>query len=503
MFGRRNKKKPKSRKITEKELAELSRLEYAEEFRLPEEADKLRRLYEYDCTGGRYIVEKVVGSRGFRYVDVGVFDRFPSYDEIVEEVWDNYGGGTYSVHPEGGRGVFKTWQIPGPSKYRPQGNPAKTQKQEIKGETGRIATDYLRREIGSGSDEGQAMLRALVEKEYGVKVPEPAPEPTYEEELVTQYLEDHPEARRAYAQAKLRKQGVKLPKEQTDLDRTIEWLNQMADAKEALARYEGAGEPEPNHWLEAFEGLLAAKPELLSLWAAIQSARNQREPGHQIPSQQAEGGDADKASQTQVGPATGPVPEALPESAPPSEPPQSAPQLAETDGGSPDSGQMREQPQPRQQEQPSPLSLDPPTMRFLAAAVRRDFIDKADWQDLERGIHGHPDVYVERLRDDAQAHEPGSGAVLGCLLDPDAFLEAINEAVEKLRNQPGRGEEYETAVLVLKHLSEAEGGKRWLEEAHTAAKAVFEEALDGGDVERRSGPDRHEDEAAEDEPPLM
>ena len=121
-------------------------------------------------------------------------------------------------------------------------------------------------------------------------------------------------------------------------------------------------------------------------------------------------------------------------------------------------------------------------MRFLIASVRRDFIDSVDWQDLEQGIHGDPEEFVDHLRDGAQAKGRGYGAVLASLLDPAAFLDAMKEAADRLKGEPGRGEDYETAVLVLRHLSETKECKDWLERAQTAAKAIFDEV--GRDIDQ-------------------
>ncbi len=44
---------------------------------------------------------------------------------------------------------------------------------------------------------------------------------------------------------------------------------------------------------------------------------------------------------------------------------------------------------------------------------------------------------------------------------------------------PGKGEEYEVAVLVLKHLTEAEAGREWLVKAHAAAKSLIAEVGPG------------------------
>ncbi len=44
---------------------------------------------------------------------------------------------------------------------------------------------------------------------------------------------------------------------------------------------------------------------------------------------------------------------------------------------------------------------------------------------------------------------------------------------------PSKGEEYQVAVLVLKHLTEADAGREWPVKAQAAAKSLIDEAGPG------------------------
>ena len=88
-------------------------------------------------------------------------------------------------------------------------------------------------------------------------------------------------------------------------------------------------------------------------------------------------------------------------------------------------------------------------------------------------------------------------------MEPSGLVEAVSEAVKSLRVTPGRGEEYEVAVLVLMHLTETEEGKRWMEEAHGAATALGADADDGSVVDAGQGAATSDDDEGWDPPDVL
>ena len=99
-----------------------------------------------------------------------------------------------------------------------------------------------------------------------------------------------------------------------------------------------------------------------------------------------------------------------------------------------------------------------------------------DWGELERGVHGDPAEYVREhlgsLRGEDVAH--GNLARLFHDHEPLAILEALSQAVQSMAVDAGKGEDYEVAVLVVKHLMETEKGQQWLAQAQMATRAVRE-----------------------------
>ncbi|MDA1276439.1 MAG: hypothetical protein O2960_20670 [Verrucomicrobia bacterium] len=491
-------------------LAELRGLEYAEDFTLPEQAAKLAKVYEHTLSGGSFEVRKTMSGRTRYSPVVAVFDDFPSESQVLDAVYECYGGGRYSIYLEGQPGSIKSFDFPGRSKFHADGAPPKTARQELQDLSARYASEFLEKEINSGSGLGHLLQRALVAKTYGIELPESPPEPTQDEQWLAEYLEDNPEAKDAVVEAKLRKRGVKLPETKTEIDQLIDQANQMADLEEALAKYKHAGEPEPNLARDALQAFAAVARDLVGRLIDPKAAQTQipGEPSTPVPQPDAANGSQAAQKQTGLGtaPASEPPPQSTPSSGPPRGPaspldrPGTVEQPTLADQETEDIGK---QTGPQTQGQALPTPTDPATMRSISAALRKEFAGSVDWTDLEQGINGDPAGYVEHLRDKAQEQGTGHGVVLGCLLDQESFLEVLNEAVGRLRDEPGRGEEYETAVLVLKHLSETEGGKRWLEEAHTAAKAVFDEVFSRGSEEHYPEPTSFGEEPEEAEPPLL
>ena len=107
------------------------------------------------------------------------------------------------------------------------------------------------------------------------------------------------------------------------------------------------------------------------------------------------------------------------------------------------------------------------------AEARKQFPMHANWSELEQGIHSNAESFVDHLWAESQEGDIAHGATYLSLIDLDGFLESVSEAIDRLRDEPGRGEDLELAVLVQRHLTETEEGKRWLAQAQAAANALL------------------------------
>lgn len=483
IFQRKRMKRDPQSNIAPDYLDELRGLPYAEDFDLPREAAKLARVYEHDMSGGSFEVRKTMAGRTRNSPIVAIFDEFPSETHVLGAVYENYGGGQYSIHLQGQPGPIKTFNFPGRSKFHSQGPPPKTVRQELQDESARHASEFLNKEISSGSESGRQLQQALVAKTYGIELPEPPAEPTYGEEMLREYLAARPDLEDEYAKMLLRKQGVKFPTEQTDLERTTDGVRKLVNLKEEIAKFERAGEPEPNLARDFLQMLAAVAPDLVGLFFEMKAepAKVPIEPP--VPDPHSEQAKGFESVQDKIGLDAAPVSRSL--YVQPSEPAIHQPQ----DSDSPDEDEDERSPLNQRTEQASrqpqpdshvpPKKPDPPTMRSISATFRNEFAGSLNWSDLERGINGDPAVYVEHLREKAQKQGTGDGALLGCLVDPESFLKALNGGVDCLRGEPGRGEDYEVAILIRKYLTDSKEGRRWLEEARaTALITLGEMALD-------------------------
>ena len=171
LFQRHRGKKPHRRTFTKAELASLRSLKYAEDFNLPEEAETLYRISQYADTGGRFIIKKRFGTSGYRSVFVVAFDHYPSRNQIAQEVYPKYGGGTYTVHPEGRAGQFASHTFGGPSKYEPYGPKPKGRRGELDDETRRRLEDFLRDLEWKDPGLWHQVNLARLEKEWGIEIP--------------------------------------------------------------------------------------------------------------------------------------------------------------------------------------------------------------------------------------------------------------------------------------------------------------------------------------------
>ena len=475
VFQRNTTKKASLRQISPEMLIELRRLPYAEDFSLPQEAAKLSRVYEHDTSGGSFEIRKTMAGRIKYSPVVAIFDKFPSETHILEVVYENFGGGQYSIHLQGQPGAIKTFHFPGKSKFHPQGSPPKTVLQELQDESARYAAEFLEKEIRSGSEIGRHLQQALVAKTYGIELPA---ESTYEEKVVEEFLEDHPELRDAYAKELLRKQGVRIPEEKTEIESLMDGVRQMGKLKESIAKFERAGEPEPNLLRDAIQGLATVAPDVVKLLIGPKAkpAQVPDAPLTPVSEPQAVKGSEAMQEPTELRQVAAPESTTARPTEAATRPPQQSDRLDKGKVGQSQLDQVIDGTgnQPQAESPGQSTSPEPDTMHSVSATLRKQFTSSVNWAGLERAINRDPSDYVEHLRDKAQEHGTGYDAVLGCLLDPARFLEALSEAVERLLDQPGGGEDYESAVLIQRQLNETEEGRQWLEEARAAAIITYE-----------------------------
>ncbi len=98
---------------------ELQDLPYAGDFDLPREEEKLRVVYEHERAGATFDIRKVFAAKGIGAKTIAKIGHFPAHRELADMVEEQYGGGTYNIHPAGSARVLKTYVIDGPPRYRP------------------------------------------------------------------------------------------------------------------------------------------------------------------------------------------------------------------------------------------------------------------------------------------------------------------------------------------------------------------------------------------------
>jgi len=450
-------KKPHRAKFTKAELASLSRLKYAEDFDLPEEAETLYRISQYAETGGRFIVKKRFETSGYRSAFVVAFEHYPSRDQIAQEVYPKYGGGTYTVHPERRPGQFASHTFGGTSKYEPYGPPPKSRRGQLDDETRRRLDGFLQDLRWKDPELWDQVNLARLGKEWGIEIPrQEEHEPDWEDRMLQEYLEEHPEVKDEYYKAKLRGMGVEIPEEPDEPDEPDELLKWM----EVLIRLE--------HSIERGARARDTADVLVEGVGLVRDFQRLRSGDH----------------------SSGEEPESVP--------PQLTPETSKHSDQQPQPKTERREPQPINQEKTPvfPLAewepiirgqsgVTSPNPRTVDANPRLPWyslLTMGDWNELEAGIHGDPGEFVDSLQSQAGEGSCNHSLVLEALTEPSGLVEAVSEAVKSLPVTPGRGEEYELAVLVLTHLTETEEGKRWVEEAHGAARALGADADDGSDL---------------------
>lgn len=118
------------------------------------------------------------------------------------------------------------------------------------------------------------------------------------------------------------------------------------------------------------------------------------------------------------------------------------------------------------------------------------YLEPVSLDEWEQGVHGDPLDFLEHLLERIRGGSFSHSVILALLQEPERVVGAIKDQAETLRVEPGRGEEYEQAVLVHKHLTETQEGRRWLIEAQAAARMLVEQIQDAASREAEAVPVR-------------
>ncbi len=188
-------------------------------FELPEEEDNLKRTWEHQKVGGVFVVRKSFHSKGIKNRRIAGLDHFPSEEEVMDLVEDQFGGGAYTIHPGNSPRVLKTYHLPGPSKFLIYGPKPKTPKQIMK----ESMDEELRRCMEEDPEFKQHVAIAYYNKIYGISPP--TQEEKFEERFL-EWLDKHPELEHQLYQAEIRKMlkemGVEEPSVFEPLEKMIE-----------------------------------------------------------------------------------------------------------------------------------------------------------------------------------------------------------------------------------------------------------------------------------------
>lgn len=130
------------------------------------------------------------------------------------------------------------------------------------------------------------------------------------------------------------------------------------------------------------------------------------------------------------------------------------------------------------------------------------YLEPVSLDEWEQGVLGDPLDFVEHLLERIQDGSFGHSMALALLLEPNRLVDAFREQAETLRVATGKGEEYEQAVLVHKHLTETEEGRQWLKDAQAAAHMLVDQIQEAATNEGEAVPVR-DAEAEEEEQRFM
>ncbi len=138
------------------------------EFELPEEENNLKRTWEHQKVGGEFVVRKSFNSKGIKNRRIAGLLHFPSEEDVMDLVEDQFGGGDYTIHPGNSPRVLKTYHLPGPSKFLIDGPKPKTPKQIMQESMDEWAVEELRRRMEEDIEFRREFFIDYVNNIYGI-----------------------------------------------------------------------------------------------------------------------------------------------------------------------------------------------------------------------------------------------------------------------------------------------------------------------------------------------
>ena len=453
IFQKRTKKTAKH--LAPLTINELEDLPYADDFDLPDEEKKLRALHEYVSAGAEagYDIRKVFNAKGMGARTVMTVHEFPTSKKLEGLVEEMYGGGTYRVHQGGSPRVFKTYHVDGPARFRVGEPKEPTLGQALKEMMLEKATTWFEDELDEGSDTAALVTRAYLYKSLGVELP---PEPSREEKRFQEALENDPEYFEQYFEGRMAMLRGPKAEEPSAVAKLTADLKEFNEVKQILGVNTGSG----GGFREIIRDIA---PVLIELFGAMshktgkvgeggsQSGTNQQAAANQPATEAASPGASSRPDPAVSPPLPSPVAR------------ETVPPVA--------SVPRRPEPAPPEPPKPSPGAAKEPDPELDWVSL----LSQIDWAEVERGVHGDPGEFIQQASDSALDGQDGTHQALARLfhdLEPPEILDALTQAVESMAVAAGKGEEYEVAVLVVKHLTETEAGRAWLAKAHIAAGAM-------------------------------
>ena len=436
-------------------IKELEDLPYSDDVDLPDEEKKLRALHRYVTAGAEasYDIRKVFNAKGMGARTVMKVHEFPTLEGLEGLVEDRFGGGTYRVHQGGSPRVFKTYHVDGPARFQIGEPKEPTLGQVLKEMMQEKAIDWFEVELDRGSEVATRLAWDYIYKPLGIELP---PEPSWEEKRFQEALENNPEHFEQYFEARmamLRGPKAEEPSTWAQLRTELEEYNEL---KQVLGRDTGAG----GGFRETLRYLAPGIRELIRVMLPKTGKAGEGGPQPE-PDQQAAANPAAAESASPGVPSR---------QDPTVSPPLPSPVAQET---VPPVASVPKRPEPSPPEPPKakPEAAKEPDRELDWVSL----LSQLDWAEVERGVHGDPGEFIQRAYDSALDGQDGTHEALARLfhdLEPPAILDALTQAVESTAVAAGNGEEYEVAVLVVKHLTETEAGRAWLAKAHNAAGAI-------------------------------
>ena len=432
---------------------DYSDIPYAGEFELPREAAKLRAVWEHERSGSSFVIRKQYASKTNARREIATLDRFPLYDDIVQAVEEEYGGGTYNVYGAQTNRLLKSYVVEGPSRamnLRDTGRikPA-TSKERLDDQGFRELDSLLQNE----PELGRVLAGAILKKNFGVDLPGTM---TYEDRLFQTEVETNPEYRQQFLEKALQNRGVKAKAKEEEPDDFDRLLMNLEKANKLRAAIGDGGQ-------EGWQGIV--KEAVKGVGSYIQSGGRLPLPGMAAP--------APAIAQQQQPPMLQQSPVEPPVAAPPGLPTGERIMGAET-------------PEPPglgvngvSNDYSAPLDIEGIDWMELLPLV--------DWSELESMTSGPSGefaqaVYTRCYQDGSQPHSVLRDIFLNHT--PQAIIATFTDLGDKLQKPwvlamatfAGKMADIEAAQRIIARLAGTSDGHHWVAEA-VAAMRIIEDRL--------------------------